>query len=157
MKSVRVVWISTLIKSLNQKIILLQNGWSKKIHVRDFIAKNNNFSNRHPQNFNVKMRLNIGKQHCGKKILYWASNEKKGTNLNVNDARTAYGNFSNSGIATIHKSGEVLLKIACPQIYHTTAANKSKPQSYYRHLHFVFSNEKKRQMDGSNIYQNCGM
>ena len=115
----------------------------EKDHVRDFISKNNRFNNRHPQSFNVKMRLNVGKQHWGKKILYWATTEKKAGNLHINDARTAYGTFTHSGIATIQKSGEVLLKVACPQIYHTTAANKYKPQSYYRHLHFVFSNERK--------------
>lgn len=130
-------------KIVKSKDYLAPKWLEEKDHVRDFILKNSNFSNRHPENFNVKMRLNIGKKHSGKKILYWATNEKKIGHLHVNDARTAYGNFSNSGIATIHKSGEVLLKLSCPQIYHTTAVNKTKPQSYYRHLHFVFSNEKK--------------
>ena len=115
----------------------------EKNYVRDFIENNKNFNNRHPKKFNVKIKLNVGKQHFGKKILYWATKEKKGNNLHINDAKSAYGNFSNSGIAIINKTGEVLLKFCCPQIYHTTPVNKSKPQTYYRHLHFVLSNEKK--------------
>lgn len=132
--------VNKIVKSNEQ---LTPKWLNEKNYVRDFITNKKNFNNYHPKNFNVKMKLNVGKQHSGKKILYWATKEKKGNNLHINDAKSAYGNFSNSGIASINKNGEVLLKFCCPQIYHTTPANKSKQQSYYRHLHFVLSNEKK--------------
>lgn len=132
--------VNKIVKSNEQ---LTPKWLNEKNYVRDFITNKKNFNNYHPKNFNVKMKLNVGKQHSGKKILYWATKEKKGNNLHINDAKSAYGNFSNSGIASINKNGEVLLKFCCPQIYYTTPANKSKQQSYYRHLHFVLSNEKK--------------
>lgn len=112
-------------------------------YVREYIKKSSNFINRCPEKYNVKMKLNVGKHHAGKKVLYWAAKEKKGHNIHINDAKTAYGNFSNSGVAIVNKSGEVLLKFVCPQIYHTTPTNKSNIQTYYRHLHFVVSNENK--------------
>jgi hypothetical protein len=116
---------------------------SEKDYVRSFIESNTSFTNHYPKNHNVKMKLMMGKQHCGKKVLYWATKEKKGNQLHINDAKTAYGNFSNSGVASIDKNGEVLLKFSCPQVYHTTPVDKTKPQTYYRHLHFVISNESK--------------
>lgn len=130
-------------KIVKSKEKLAPKWLNEKNYVHEFIGNNKNFNNRHPMKFNVKMKLNVGKEHFGKKILYWATKEKNRGNLHINDAKTAYGNFSNSGIATINKTGEVLLKFSCPQIYHTTPVNKSKPQAYYRHLHFVLSNEKK--------------
>ena len=116
---------------------------SEKDYVRSFIESNTSFTNHYPKNHNVKMKLMMGKQHCGKKVLYWATKEKRGNQLHINDAKTAYGNFSNSGVASIDKNGEVLLKFSCPQVYHTTPVDKTKPQTYYRHLHFVISSESK--------------
>tara|TARA_Y100000389_G_scaffold155236_2_gene155853 strand:+ start:440 stop:1288 length:849 start_codon:yes stop_codon:yes gene_type:complete len=130
-------------KIVKSKDSLKPKWLSDKDHVHDFIENNKVFANRFPKNFNTKMKLLIGKQHSGKKILYWATNEKKNKLLLINDAKTAYGNFSNSGISTIDKNGEVLLKFLCPQVYHTTPSNKNEPQTYYRHLHFVISNVKK--------------
>lgn len=130
-------------KIVKSKESLKPKWLSDKDHVHDFIENNKIFANRFPKNFNTKMKLLIGKQHSGKKILYWATKEKNNQLLHINDAKTAYGNFSNSGISTIDKNGEVLLKFLCPQVYHTTPFNKNESQTYYRHLHFVISNEKK--------------
>ena len=116
---------------------------SENDYVRSFIESNNVFTNNFPEKYNVKMKLIIGKQHSGKKILYWATKEKKQNHLHINDAKTAYGDFSNSGISNIDKNGEVLLKLSCPQVYNTTPVNKTNPQTYYRHLHFVISNKNK--------------
>jgi len=116
---------------------------SEKDHVRDFIGKNQSFTNKVPQKYNVVMKVNIGMQHVGKKVLYWAAKEKTTSHLHVNDAKSAYGNFSNSGIVVVNNNGEVLLKLSCPQIYHTIPSNDSKPHTYYRHLHLVISNNAK--------------
>jgi len=115
----------------------------EKDHVRDFIGKNQSFTNKVPQKYNVVMKVNIGMQHVGKKVLYWAAKEKTTSHLHVNDAKSAYGNFSNSGIVVVNNNGEVLLKLSCPQIYHTIPSNDSKPHTYYRHLHLVISNNAK--------------
>lgn len=130
-------------KIVKSKDSLAPKWLSEKDHVRGFIESNASFTNHCPEKYNVKMKLNVGKQHSGKKLLYWATKEKGGNQLHINDAKTAYGNFSNSGVVTIDKNGGVLLKLSCPQVYHTTPVNKTKPQTYYRHLHFVISNEKK--------------
>ena len=132
--------INKIVKSKNS---LAPKWLDETNHVREYIKKSSNFTNRYPEKYNVKMKLNIGKHNAGKKVLYWAAKEKKDNNLYINDAKTAYGNFSNSGVLGVNKNGEILLKFLCPQIYYTTPANKSKPQTYYRHLHLVVSNEKK--------------
>ena len=130
-------------KIVKSKDSLAPKWLSAKDHVRNFIDNNLSFTSKRPQKYNVVMKITIGKQHAGKKVLYWATKEKNGSFLHVNDAKSAYGNFSNSGIVGINKNGESLLKISCPQIYHTTPANGTKSRTYYRHLHFVISNESK--------------
>uniref|UniRef100_A0AB39JC06 Rhodanese-Like Domain Protein n=1 Tax=Florenciella sp. virus SA2 TaxID=3240092 RepID=A0AB39JC06_9VIRU len=115
---------------------------SEKNYVKEFIEKTTVFTNKYPSKYNIKMKINVGKLHAGKKILYWGAKEKT-NQLTVNDAKTAYGTFSNSGIVTIDKNGFCLLKLVCPQIYKTVAKNKTTPQSYYRHLHFVISDKLK--------------
>ena len=89
------------------------------------------------------MKVNVGKQYFRRKVLYWAAKEKIGSQLSVTDAKTAYGNFVNSGIVNVDKNGDILLRFSCPQIYYTTPANKGKAQTYYRHLHLVISNDTK--------------
>lgn len=132
--------MNKIVKSKNS----LKPKWLEdKNYVHNFIENNKSFLNKFPKKFNTKMKLFIGKQHSGKKILYWAAAEKNGNHLHINGAKNAYGNFSNSGISLIDKNGDVLLKFSCPQIYHTTPSNKNQLQTYYRHLHFVISNEKK--------------
>ena len=130
-------------KIVKSKDSLSPKWLSEKDHVRDFIGKNQSFTNKVPQKYNVVMKVNIGMQHVGKKVLYWAAKEKTTSHLHVNDAKSAYGNFSNSGIVVVNNSGEVLLKLSCPQIYHTIPSNDSKPHTYYRHLHLVISNNAK--------------
>ncbi len=130
-------------KIVKSKDSLSPKWLSEKDHVRDFIGKNQSFTNKVPQKYNVVMKVNIGMQHVGKKVLYWAAKEKTTSHLHVNDAKSAYGNFSNSGIVVVNNSGDVLLKLSCPQIYHTIPSNDSKPHTYYRHLHLVISNDAK--------------
>ena len=130
-------------KIVKSKDSLSPKWLSEKDHVRDFIGKNQSFTNKVPQKYNVVMKVNIGMQHVGKKVLYWAAKEKTTSHLHVNDAKSAYGNFSNSWIVVVNNNGEVLLKLSCPQIYHTIPSNDSKPHTYYRHLHLVISNNAK--------------
>jgi len=113
-------------------------------YVLEFISINSVASpNRFPKNSNVITRVDLGKLHSGKKVLYWASEEKTTATPIVNDAKAAYNGFSNSGIATVKRDGSVTFKIRCPQIYNTIASNKKNKQSYFRHMHFVVSDEDK--------------
>lgn len=140
--------VSKVVKS---KHSMTPKWLSETNYVQQFIERNQHFSNYYPASFNVKTTVQVGKQHEGKKILYWATKEKKDNNPIINDARTAYGNFSNSGIARVNKNGDVVLKFQCPQVYRTTAMGKNEPRTYYRHLHFVISN-KDNDKWGSQIY-----
>ena len=130
-------------KIVKSKDSLSPKWLSQTDHVRSFIETNQIFTNKYPGKYNVVMKVKIGTQHSGKKVLYWGTKEKTDSRLYINDAKTAYGNFSNSGIVSVNKNGEILLKFSCPQIYHTTPVNGTGPQSYYRHLHLVISNNDK--------------
>lgn len=113
-------------------------------YVLEFIGKNSvNFPNRFPKKYNVSTTVELGKQHSGKKVLYWAAQEQQAKVPIVCDAKEAYQNFSNSGIAIVNRNGSATFKLMCPQIYTTTAANKTKKQSYFRHMHFVVSDKEK--------------
>ena len=72
--------------------------WLNKIdYVEEFVKKNSKkFNNRYPKNYNKVIKINLGKKLSNKKILYWAANPSN--KLIINDAKHAYGNFSNSGV-----------------------------------------------------------
>ena len=113
--------------------------WLNKIdYVEKFIKNYKNFNINHPPNYNNNLVVNVGKQNANKKLLYWVS--KPSNNININDAKTAYGNFSNSGVAKIDNKGFVHLKFLTPQNYKTIAKNGKKDTTYFKHIHFVLSN-----------------
>lgn len=113
--------------------------WLNKIdYVEQFIKNYKNFNINYPINYNNSLVLNIGKIHANKKILYWAA--KPSNNILINDAKTAYSNFSNSGVAKIDNKGFTLIKFLTPQNYKTIAKNGKKNNTYFKHIHFVLSN-----------------
>jgi rhodanese-related sulfurtransferase len=113
--------------------------WLNKIdYVENFINNYKNFNINHPKNFNNKLRIFIGKQHKNKKILYWAA--KPSNNILINDARSAYGSFSNSGVTIVNSDGFAFFKFSTPQNYKTIAKNGKKDTTYFKHIHFVLSN-----------------
>ena len=69
-------------KIIKSKSSLSPKWLDEKDHVREYINKSSSFTNRYPEKYNVKMKLNVGKHHAGKKVLYWAAKEKKG-NTNI--------------------------------------------------------------------------
>lgn len=131
--------VSKIVKSNNN----LKPKWLQEHdYVIEFInSKSNSFKKKIPTNYNVSLNVNLGKNHYGKKVLYWAAEEKKNTNPIVLDAKVAYNNFSNYGICSINNKGDATFKLRCPQIYNTTGFNKKKEKSYFRHMHFVVSNK----------------
>ena len=114
-------------------------SWLNKIdYVEKFINNYKNFKINHPKNYNNKLRIFIGKQHKNKKILYWSA--KPNNNILINNARLAYGSFSNSGVTIVNSDGFAFFKFSTPQNYKTIAKNGKKDNTYFKHIHFVLSN-----------------
>ena len=113
--------------------------WLNKIdYVDKFIKKNKNFNINYINNYNNSLVLNVGKIHANKKILYWAA--KPSNNIIINDAKSSYNNFSNSGVGKIDDKGFAIVKFLTPQNYKTISKNGKKNTTYFKHIHFVLSN-----------------
>ena len=114
--------------------------WLKKIdYVEEFVKKNSkNFNNRYPKKYNKVIKINLGKKLSNKKILYWAANPSN--KLIINDAKHAYGKFSNSGVINIDKEGFAIIKFMVPQNYKTIIKNEKNYTSFFKHIHYVISN-----------------
>ena len=136
----------TIKSSINNK-----PRWLSKIdYVEEFINKYKKFSDNHPKKYTVKQEIHVGKNLVNRKILFWASKEDN-NNIIPNDAKTAYGNFTNSGVATIDKNGNAEIKMLMPQNYKTIIKNEKKFKTFFRHFHYVISNRDKN-MWLPNIY-----
>ena len=113
--------------------------WLNKIdYVKEFVEKNSkNFNNRQPKNYNKVIKIHIGVRFSNRKILYWAA--KPSNKLTINGAKEAYGNFSNSGVATIDENGYAKIKFLVPQNYKTIIKNEKTYTSFFKHIHYVIS------------------
>jgi rhodanese-related sulfurtransferase len=112
-------------------------------YVEEFIEKIHDFSIRHNSN-EITVDLEM-KKMANRKILYWAAKPKSYRDVTVKDAKTAYGNFSNYGVAKCDANGRARVYLKFPQVYSTVQKGHKKPQSFHPHIHFVISdvNEKK--------------
>jgi len=117
----------------------LKPKWLQEFHyVYNFIEKNKNTSFR-MDNYDQKIDIQMGVKDKNCYMLYWAS--KPTTNeLLIQDAKTAYGNFSNYGICKLNHDGKGKLYFKTPQNYHTIRKNKNIKEIFYRHIHFVLWN-----------------
>ena len=124
------------LKSSNKK----KPKWLTKFdYVEEFIKKNStNFNNYYPKNYNEVIKIYIGKQFTNRKILYWAA--KPSNKLTINGAKEAYGNFSNSGLATVDINGYAKIKFLVPQNYKTVIKNEKDYTTFFKHIHYVISN-----------------
>ncbi len=115
--------------------------WLNKInYVEEFVKKNaNKFTSRHPKNYNKVIKIYVGEKFSNRKILYWAA--KPNNKLTINDAKEAYGNFSNNGIATIDENGYAKIKFLLPQNYRTVVKNEKDYTTFFKHIHYVISNK----------------
>ena len=131
--------VNKVIKTSNEK----KPKWLEKFdYVENFIQKNNTKKiklKKQPSSDTV-LQLNFGKSKANRFILYWAAQKEKENQILVNDARKAYGNFKNHGIAKINKNGDVKLHFNCPQAYSTIEKGKKTRETFYKHVHFCFSN-----------------
>ena len=64
-------------------------------------------------------------------------------NIIIKDAKKAYKNFKNYGVTKVNSKGEAVLFFNCPQPYSTIEKGKTKRETFYRHIHFCFSNNEK--------------
>ena len=108
----------------------------KHDYVREFIDKQS-LKLRTPPKYDTEMKLELGQRFAGKRILYWATDEKKTKSPVVKDAKKAYGKFENSGVVKANAKGTANLRFDCPQLYKTKRTEKSKETTFFRHLHFV--------------------
>lgn len=117
----------------------LKPSWIQSInYVEQFIDKQTKMNIKKMDIYDQTLCMNFGKENANQYILYWASKPSK-NELNIVDAKTAYGNFSNHGISKINSNGDVKLYFKCPQNYHTTRKNKNESEIFYRHIHFVLN------------------
>jgi len=115
---------------------------SKENYVRNFIEKQP-LKLRAPSSFNVEMKLELGNKFSGKKILYWATNEKTSKSPLIEQPKKAYGNFENSAVVKATAIGNAVLRFNCPQLYRAKETEQSKLSTFFRHLHFVVEKEGK--------------
>ena len=114
--------------------------WLDKIdYVEEFIEKVTDFKIRKQKNYDTFLDLEI-KNCSNKKILYWGAESKPFYDVFTKDAKTAYGDFKNYGIAKCDDKGKFRVYFKFPQVYSTIQKGKRTPQTYHPHLHFVISN-----------------
>jgi hypothetical protein len=146
--SCKSVNIKKIIKTDNSKI---PKWLEKKDYISQFIDSISlkPFKN---ENSNMKLKINVGSQHKNKYILYWGAESsilsKKSKSILINDAKKAYGiskskTISNYGVTKVDNEGNVNLFFDCPQPYSTIEKGKKDRETFYRHIHFCFSNKQK--------------
>ncbi len=118
---------------------------SEKDYVSQFIDQQTNTNLRYPDPYDTKMQLHLGNYFRNKKLLYWAA--ESNSSILVKDARKAYSNFKNNGIVKVNDNGDVLFKFRCPQVYSATRKNETEPHTFFKHLHFVVLDERKKKWD----------
>ena len=117
--------------------------WLEKIdYVEKFIQKNNTqkIKIKKQASSDTVLQLNVGISKANRYILYWAAQKEKENQILINDAKGAYGNFRNHGIAKVNKNGDVKLYFNCPQAYSTIEKGRKARETFYKHIHFCFSN-----------------
>jgi len=120
----------------------------KHDYVKEFVMKAPNQLKK-PSKYDTKVELDLGKQYAGKKVLYWGALPKTTSDPTISDAKKAYSNFQNNGVAKIDKNGKVTFFFMCPQVYKTVAKGEKNHKTYFRHLHFCIEKDNSWQ---HNIY-----
>lgn len=124
-------------KVVKSKESLKPTWLQKNDYVQKFIASQPLKLRLPPSNANVEMKLKMTPEFAGRKVLYWASTQKKDKSPIIEDAKKAYHNFENSGITQVSSSGIITFKFACPQLYKAKRTNASNDTTFFRHMHFV--------------------
>ncbi len=118
----------------------LKPQWLDKVdYVDKFIINYNNFNINYPDVYDQTINIFVGKIYANYKILYWGA--KKDNSIQINDAKTAYGSFKNSGVSKVDNYGFATIKFSTPQNYYTKVKNGSKNITFFKHIHYVLSNK----------------
>ena len=131
--------VNKVIKTNNEK----KPKWLEKFdYVEQFIEKNNNqkIKIKRQANVDTTLTLDVGKNKANRYILYWGASKAKDGQVMIHDAKKAYGNFKNHGISKVNKNGLVKLYFNCPQAYSTIEKGKKNRETFYKHIHFCYSN-----------------
>ena len=129
--------VKNIIKTNNEKL----PEWIQKTdYVSNFIEKEKIKSYKQSKT-NMKLTFNAGEKNKNKFILYWGAEPQK--SIIIKDAKKAYKNFKNYGVTKVNSKGEAVLFFNCPQPYSTVEKGKTKRETFYRHIHFCFSNNEK--------------
>lgn len=144
MSKTRKICASCLTFKLNNTVKSSKNKkpkWLDKVnYVDNFINGYKNFKITYPKNYDTTIKINLGKKFANRKILYWAAKPNSLNEIVIKNAKEAYGNFVNHGVASIDNEGFAKLKLCMPQNYKTTIKNHSNLDSFLKHLHYVISN-----------------
>ena len=131
--------IHKIIKTNNEK----KPKWLEKLdYVTEFIENSNKQKIKIKQqpHTDTTMILDVGKNKANRYILYWGAQKGNVNQVTIHNARKAYGNFKNNGIAKVNNQGKVKLHFNCPQCYSTVEKGKKSKETFYKHIHFCFSN-----------------
>jgi len=113
---------------------------SERDFVTEFIDSVKTMLPKYPTRYDQEVKIDLGKLNKHRVLLYWAT--RPSSSLEVSGAKSAYGKFENNGIVKLDKEGKGVLRMECPQIYKTKRKNSKKEESFYKHFHYVFGNEK---------------
>ena len=130
--------VSDIIKTNNDS---LPKWLQTTDYVRDFIQNQHSFKEVHKKYTDMKMELDVGISRKGQYVLYWGA--ASSFSPLVKNAKQAYGNFKNNGISKVNNKGIATLYFDCPQPYSTIGKGKKNKETFYRHIHFTFSNKTK--------------
>ena len=92
-----------------------------------------------PKTFNLKVSIKVDIAHKNKYVLYWAA--LPSNSLIIKSAKSAYGDFSNYGVVKVNELGNINMVLKCPQPYKTVPYKKQLEETFYRHVHFCFSDK----------------
>ena len=128
--------VTKIIKTDNE---LLPEWLQTTDYVSKFINGQTNFKQIKIKKFDTKLEVNLGTSRSGKYVLYCGA--ESSISPKIKNAKQAYGNFKNNGIAKVNSNGIATLYFNCPQPYSTTVKDKRLKETFYRHVHFCLSNK----------------
>lgn len=122
----------------------------KKDYVSEFINKQKKFEEYEPKKFSQIFNIKVHKRYAGRYLLFWAADKKNSTL--IKDAKKAYTDFNNHGIAKIDNLGIAKISLKCPQMYSTIPSNSIETLFYNKHFHFCISNKENNEWMDDKVY-----
>lgn len=118
------------------KSVSLPEWLKEENFVREFIHSMKNKTKLVKKTNHLLFKIHFTAPHRNCKILLWAT--KSPTSTVIQDAKSAYGTFSNHQVGKVDSNGDLNVYLKSPQLYYVKEGGKKKV--YPRHFHFVFYN-----------------